>query len=39
MSLRDSLGGIIHTYQKYDPAQFPSPTICCWTSCPRRSTT
>lgn len=20
------LGGIIHTYQKYDPAQFPSPT-------------
>src|SRR5947209_14330722 len=26
MSLRDQLGGIIHTYQKYDPAQFPSPT-------------
>lgn len=21
-----SLGGVIHTYQKYDPAQFPSPT-------------
>jgi uncharacterized protein with von Willebrand factor type A (vWA) domain len=20
------LGGVIHTYQKYDPAQFPSPT-------------
>src|SRR5262249_32916386 len=20
------LGGIIHTYQKYDPAEFPSPT-------------
>jgi uncharacterized protein with von Willebrand factor type A (vWA) domain len=26
MSNRDQLGGIIHTYQKYDPAQFPSPT-------------
>jgi uncharacterized protein with von Willebrand factor type A (vWA) domain len=26
MSTRDRLGGIIHTYQKYDPAQFPSPT-------------
>ncbi len=26
MSTRDQLGGIIHTYQKYDPAQFPSPT-------------
>ena len=26
MSTRDSLGGIIHTYQKYDPAEFPSPT-------------
>src|SRR5436853_7522124 len=25
-STRDRLGGIIHTYQKYDPAQFPSPT-------------
>jgi len=23
---RDSLGGIIHTYQKYDPVEFPSPT-------------
>lgn len=21
-----ALGGVIHTYQKYDPAQFPSPT-------------
>src|SRR6188472_3463718 len=21
-----SLGGIIHTYQKYDPVEFPSPT-------------
>ncbi len=26
MSTRDQLGGIIHTYQKYDPANFPSPT-------------
>jgi uncharacterized protein with von Willebrand factor type A (vWA) domain len=26
MSNRDQLGGIIHTYQKYDPAEFPSPT-------------
>ena len=26
MSERDRLGGIIHTYQKYDPAEFPSPT-------------
>src|SRR5262249_6202193 len=26
MSTRDDLGGIIHTYQKYDPAEFPSPT-------------
>jgi uncharacterized protein with von Willebrand factor type A (vWA) domain len=26
MSTRDELGGIIHTYQKYDPVQFPSPT-------------
>jgi uncharacterized protein with von Willebrand factor type A (vWA) domain len=25
MSNRDRLGGIIHTYQKYDPAEFPSP--------------
>jgi hypothetical protein len=23
---RDRLGGIIHTYQRYDPAKFPSPT-------------
>src|SRR5258705_13462681 len=22
----DDLGGIIHTYQKYDPVNFPSPT-------------
>ena len=26
MSTRDSLGGVIHTYQKYDPVNFPSPT-------------
>src|SRR3954469_22783653 len=26
MANRKTLGGIIHTYQKYDPAQFPSPT-------------
>lgn len=26
MSSRDRLGGIIHAYQKYDPAKFPSPT-------------
>jgi uncharacterized protein with von Willebrand factor type A (vWA) domain len=26
MSIRDHLGGIIHTYQKYDPVHFPSPT-------------
>ena len=26
MSKPDRLGGIIHTYQKYDPVQFPSPT-------------
>jgi uncharacterized protein with von Willebrand factor type A (vWA) domain len=26
MSKRDRLGGIIHTYQKYDPVEFPSPT-------------
>src|SRR5579884_2194416 len=25
MSKPDRLGGIIHTYQKYDPVQFPSP--------------
>jgi uncharacterized protein with von Willebrand factor type A (vWA) domain len=26
MSSRDHLGGIIHTYQKYDPVNLPSPT-------------
>ena len=26
MSSRDDLGGVIHTYQRYDPAKFPSPT-------------
>ena len=26
MSSRDRLGGVIHTYQKFDPAKFPSPT-------------
>jgi uncharacterized protein with von Willebrand factor type A (vWA) domain len=26
MSKPDKLGGVIHTYQKYDPVQFPSPT-------------
>lgn len=26
MSNRDQLGGIIHTYQKFDPINFPSPT-------------
>src|SRR6267378_2642013 len=26
MSSKDSLGGVIHTYQKYDPVNFPSPT-------------
>ena len=26
MSSRDRLGGIIHTYQKYDPVNLPSPT-------------
>jgi uncharacterized protein with von Willebrand factor type A (vWA) domain len=26
MSSRDRLGGVIHTYQKFDPAHFPSPT-------------
>ena len=26
MSKRDDLGGIIHTYQKYDPVNLPSPT-------------
>jgi uncharacterized protein with von Willebrand factor type A (vWA) domain len=26
MTTRDNLGGIIHTYQKFDPVHFPSPT-------------
>src|SRR5213080_4285444 len=26
MSTSDQLGGIIHTYQKFDPVNFPSPT-------------
>src|SRR2546430_961325 len=26
MSNRENLGGIIHTYQKFDPVNFPSPT-------------
>lgn len=26
MANRDTLGGIIHTYQQYDPQKFPSPT-------------
>src|SRR6516165_10370021 len=26
MNSRDRLGGIIHTYQKFDPVHFPSPT-------------
>jgi uncharacterized protein with von Willebrand factor type A (vWA) domain len=26
MNNKDNLGGIIHTYQKYNPAEFPSPT-------------
>lgn len=26
MNSRKQLGGIIHTYQKYDPKRFPSPT-------------
>src|SRR5271169_3672868 len=26
MSIPERLGGIIHTYQKYDPVNFPSPT-------------
>lgn len=25
MSRKTTLGGIVHTYQKYDPAKFPSP--------------
>src|SRR5580704_7902253 len=26
MSSRDNLGGVIHTYQKFDPVNCPSPT-------------
>src|SRR5690349_19629878 len=26
MANRNTLGGVIHTYQRYDPAKFPSPT-------------
>jgi hypothetical protein len=26
MNPHDRLGGIIHTYQKFDPVNFPSPT-------------
>lgn len=26
MTTRDQLGGVIHTYQKFDPVNFPSPT-------------
>jgi uncharacterized protein with von Willebrand factor type A (vWA) domain len=26
MAKRDTLGGVIHSYQKYDPQQFPNPT-------------
>jgi uncharacterized protein with von Willebrand factor type A (vWA) domain len=26
MSKKSQLGGVVHTYQKYDPARFPSPT-------------
>jgi len=26
MAKRNTLGGVIHTYQKYDPKRFPSPT-------------
>ena len=26
MSNRNTLGGVIHTYQRYDPVRFPSPT-------------
>lgn len=27
MNSKQKLGGVIHTYQKYDPVNFPSPTI------------
>ncbi len=26
MTRKNRLGGVVHTYQKYNPAQFPSPT-------------
>src|SRR6266481_3868924 len=26
MANRETLGGVIHTYQRYDPTRFPSPT-------------
>src|SRR5690606_3739263 len=26
MPTRNTLGGVIHTYQRYDPKRFPSPT-------------
>ncbi len=26
MAKRETLGGVIHTYQKYDPRQFPNPS-------------
>ena len=26
MTKKTNLGGVVHTYQKYDPAKFPSPT-------------
>src|SRR5262245_45871896 len=26
MPTRHTLGGVVHTYQKYDPVRFPSPT-------------
>src|ERR1700719_2375013 len=26
MSKKPDLGGVIHTYQKFDPVEFPSPT-------------
>jgi uncharacterized protein with von Willebrand factor type A (vWA) domain len=26
MATRNTLGGVIHTYQRYDPVRFPSPT-------------
>lgn len=26
MARRSTLGGVVHTYQKYDPQEFPSPT-------------